>query len=1167
MLRLGGMSSAGVGVVAAGAVSALPVSAESADDFVVAVVRRDVNLRVTNLASSGGIAAHGTNRVLIPVVVLAVIFGALVSGAGHANAGPPFLSPLTTNIDPGGRIVAVDVSSVSPAHAIAASDGGGLFKNDGTSTWHHIDSFLPNRMSDVRYSPDGTKLVATVGSDGTRRTIGSAQGCLTASCLNIGIWWSGDGGTTWTQGLVPTPTWQCPATVAAWGVSWSRLSSGPRVYAGTDCGLAYSSDSGVHWTLVDVTRSLSSAPDAVYAVAVHPNSGHVYVCGAAGYTEITPPPFSTGWTFTDPLPLPFGGVCDSGSIHAVTIAARPGGGETSVYVSPRDHRAWEQVNTAAWREVTPASSLATPFVSLNPTTARTVAVMPANWTHAATGDLETIVAANDFTYGYVSTNASVTLTQGYRLDSLSLTGGVPFAGMRALSIRLRYGLGSGTRINAWTALGARIVRASTGTVLAAAAANGTMVTVASNIATTTPTNSPAISFPYVNKAATFQMWSEARLELNITVTKNGVGDSVQKRVYAGEVTGTYAALDGNRVPFVRAYPSPFGNAYDLYAGDGAELFRAANCTYLGGCGEVPHWVKIIGYPIGGDPDPTSSLHVDPSDLAWDPSRLCPSLVASDGGLGAFNASSPGTCAFTGTDIGAAQGLDALEVYQVTGEPRNTSSPDLYFGTQDNDIRASTDDGTTWPTTLCCEGLAIQVPDQPNPTAGRPVTYFACSPCGSGTSGRAFANHQSNWPPPAACSLPGPYLIPGSETATSTTWLQFANPGATGCSTEFNLYKGVYTTAGVGWQRVLTVGPNQPGVRRTGSSINAAVPTGEPRISGPASDPTLYIAIYKPEINAQGQVGLLRVADPFGTAPHITRADNGLGSISTSSISGYVFESPVFAVDPFNSNHLIAGDQASQTVKETWDGGAHWYTDDQLTLLVKGVGKYDFQGRPGASGRVDISQLTTIGFDATVQDRIFVGTDQNGIIATSNGGESWQPVVGPSIPTVTSVYDDPEQTSATNDRQVVSTYGRGLWQMNFPKTHLEISSHTQTPSEISVGGSSTLSLTVANSGTVTAGSVTLIVALPAGLTFVASGSSNGCALRSATRNTGRLGPDIPGARVRCTLGALGAGAHATANIQVQAASPGGYIERAIAADPYVTDTVGPGTANSLLGVKP
>src|SRR5437016_747233 len=88
-------------------------------------------------------------------------------------------------------------------------------------------------------------------------------------------------------------------------------------------------------------------------------------------------------------------------------------------------------------------------------------------------------------------------------------------------------------------------------------------------------------------------------------------------------------------------------------------------------------------------------HSDQNGMAFSTGNTnCAQYVVSDGGV--HNTNNCGaTWSLTG---GGAGGLNALQIYEVTGQVHPGPPPaqtDLYFGTQDNSLWASSDGGATW----------------------------------------------------------------------------------------------------------------------------------------------------------------------------------------------------------------------------------------------------------------------------------------------------------------------------------------------------------------------------------------------------------------------------------------------------------------------------------------
>jgi len=150
--------------------------------------------------------------------------------------------------------------------------------------------------------------------------------------------------------------------------------------------------------------------------------------------------------------------------------------------------------------------------------------------------LETIAGANTGDYVFSNTNATGANTADIPFDWPVDFGNPSTA--TSLSVRLQYALQTGTRVNTWSSLQATLVDSG-------GSALSNTITLASNITTTTATNTSVVAFTGLNTTAGAAVWQAARLRITINITRSMGGDTLEKRVFAGELTGTYtlAALE------------------------------------------------------------------------------------------------------------------------------------------------------------------------------------------------------------------------------------------------------------------------------------------------------------------------------------------------------------------------------------------------------------------------------------------------------------------------------------------------------------------------------------------------------------------------------------------------------------------------------------------------
>lgn len=142
--------------------------------------------------------------------------------------------------------------------------------------------------------------------------------------------------------------------------------------------------------------------------------------------------------------------------------------------------------------------------------------------------LQLIASAVDSSYVADSTNSTHTGQAAFTIGNLPLD----FASMTTLSVRLRYAAAS-SLTNNWNSLSAQVFQSDQSSALT------DNVTVASSITTTTPTNSSVISFTGIDTASNYSIWSNAVLVISWSISRVMGGDSVEKYVSAGELTGTY----------------------------------------------------------------------------------------------------------------------------------------------------------------------------------------------------------------------------------------------------------------------------------------------------------------------------------------------------------------------------------------------------------------------------------------------------------------------------------------------------------------------------------------------------------------------------------------------------------------------------------------------------
>ena len=439
-----------------------------------------------------------------------------------------------------------------------------------------------------------------------------------------------------------------------------------------------------------------------------------------------------------------------------------------------------------------------------------------------------------------------------------------------------------------------------------------------------------------------------------------------------------------REAFVRVARSLSGDQskFDVYYGDGAKLHRQT--------------FSIAGLAgTGGWTDLTSD-HDDPSDIAFDLDLTVPVLLATDGGVHRTS-DQGGTWTLTGGGYG---GFDALQIAEVTGQvfPGPPPHQDLYYATQDNDLKASSDGGQSWTGSICCEGRFIRVSS--GSIDFRPkVTGSACGPCFNFVAGPQFENVRG-WPnAPAgnpANQADAPFLIDGDS------YLQDVS-NAAASPPSFDFY--FTSTAGVSWSKSFSL---------------LLAPKGASVFAGPAGTPVLYQGVQRPGSLPNGglRLGLMRAAGLAGQAT-VTPAD-ALGNVALGSLRTPIARYVVFGADPKNPDHLIAPDVDGGEMKFSADGGVTWHPLPQLTQTVTGGGQYLF-------ALSELSLASVIAWDPYDSCHILVGTIQNGIIRSTDGGNTWAEIAGSKPVTYVSSFYFPPTGAIW-----VSTNGRGLWTLDLPR---------------------------------------------------------------------------------------------------------------------------------------
>ena len=435
-------------------------------------------------------------------------------------------------------------------------------------------------------------------------------------------------------------------------------------------------------------------------------------------------------------------------------------------------------------------------------------------------------------------------------------------------------------------------------------------------------------------------------------------------------------------------PPPFHlrrRAVDLYFGNRCSASKLVS----------PQIALSSRFSYSGSWTPLNADHGDTRDLAFNPSGV-PALLASDGGL---HATSDGgsNWAFVG---GGVAGYNALQITEVKGQwIDDIGRYDRYFGTQDNDLWSSGDEGATWQRGPRWEGFFIEVWNHVAHVADSIATFVACSGCWNGQSDALFANI-TGWRNPPGTLAGNPKIIG-------------INSHVQAVAADSGMAKGFARTddRGGSWTSFASLPEDirdLPKLART------------PRLRFLPSRAILYEAIrtgwYAPgdfEINKLARLGQrLRGLGATVTYPAMTNF-GGLGIMPTM-FAWY----QVFAVAPKNPNLLIAPDVVNQKMMRSDTGGEIWQEIPGLTALVTDGGRLLFN--------VSIfPQVSAVSFSPDDPNLVALGTRQNGIIMSGDGGLTWEKVPGSEIATLITSLAWRSSTDLT-----ISTYGRGLWRLKW-----------------------------------------------------------------------------------------------------------------------------------------
>jgi len=461
-----------------------------------------------------------------------------------------------------------------------------------------------------------------------------------------------------------------------------------------------------------------------------------------------------------------------------------------------------------------------------------------------------------------------------------------------------------------------------------------------------------------------------------------------------------------RPPFIAAHASRDGipGDFDVYYSDNT-LTHRQTCSGTGPglrCSSI--WDDVnTGLPG----------HVDNNAIAWGSGSNCPMYLLGDGGP-QLTSDCGMSWHVTGNGPG---GFHALQIADLSGTVHPGADTDFYLTIQDNGDWASTNSGATWPHNPFAEGFNIETVHS-SAARDQAVAFVGCGPCGY-LKGNPDWSIVGGWPnPPNNRPSSGPVAI------ANNAWVQFGQaliePGDMTPPPETDNELFLTQDNGDHWADVATV---QETFANLGDYTDNKIGTSDRgRIGGLANSPTLFQPVLKA---ADGALGLKRVRDLLGGAPVVEDADNGV----VISRPFTPFGQPVFAADPKDAQHLIAVDSATNQIVFSDNMGDTWTGNALATATAHGSGKFAFnfqQFDPMGTLVGGVTSVDVIGIDNSDSNRILIGTEENGILASFDRGASWVKVPGSDqIPSILGFFFDEEHADV-----LVSSYSRGLWKMGW-----------------------------------------------------------------------------------------------------------------------------------------
>ncbi len=445
-------------------------------------------------------------------------------------------------------------------------------------------------------------------------------------------------------------------------------------------------------------------------------------------------------------------------------------------------------------------------------------------------------------------------------------------------------------------------------------------------------------------------------------------------------------------------------ALQLYAGDKCRIYHAP----------VP--IQSQPYQVLQASD-WSTLdpggHSDTWDVAFHSASGLPFAVASDGGV---DISSDGS---TFSPVGAAHGLDALQITEITGQiPIRSATPDLYFATWHDSLWSMAGTSATPANSAGAEGFG-----------------FGMAPMATGTTDKITATFCDS----CANNISSPHFMAGAD------WGNAEGTVAAPVSSPTFVSPGHYVQA---------VDDAYPATRRAGLAFSVSTGArwrqiayissplyGLPKVAGPVSDPTVTqpyldagLTMHDPAGRAVVHLASIQHLNAFsppssGTTCRSTSrncnvpsAMRGFGGLGVTPANTPFYE--VYGQDPSDPNRIFAPDAFDGHLKRSMNLGDDWRRVPAIDRLTTQHGAL-LASLPCCNQR-QVPNVSVVSVCPYNGSRLLIGTHEGGAYFSFDSGDHWATVTGSSvIRYATSIYWLPGCAAA-----YVGTFGSGLFRIHF-----------------------------------------------------------------------------------------------------------------------------------------